>query len=100
MALLLTGLTGRLFAARRGSPLAIGLGDGENYIGSDAIALASLSTRIIYLEEGDWAVVTTDNVEIFDMDDNPAQREITIVTGSLAAAEKGNYRHFMLKRNI
>lgn len=97
LGVVIDGEDGQLFAARRGSPLAIGLGDGENYIGSDAIALASLSTRIIYLEEGDWAVITTDAVEIFDADDNPVTRETTIVSGSLAAAEKGNYRHFMLK---
>ena len=97
LGVVIEGVDGQLFAARRGSPLAIGLGDGENYIGSDAIALASLSTRIIYLEEGDWAVITTDSVEIYDVDDNPVQREITNVTGSMAAAEKGNYRHFMLK---
>lgn len=97
LGVVIDGVDGQLFAARRGSPLAIGLGDGENYIGSDAIALASLSTRIIYLEEGDWAVVTTNSVEIFDVDDNPVKRDVTIVTGSLAAAEKGNYRHFMLK---
>ena len=97
LGVIIDGVDGQLFAARRGSPLAIGLGENENYIGSDAIALASLSTRIIYLEEGDWAVITTDSVEIFDADDNPVKRDITIVTGSLAAAEKGNYRHFMLK---
>ncbi|NNC38513.1 MAG: glutamine--fructose-6-phosphate transaminase (isomerizing) [Acidimicrobiales bacterium] len=87
----------QLFAARRGSPLAIGLGDGENYIGSDAIALASLSQKIIYLEEGDWAVLTTDSVKIFDADNAPVERPITMVSGSLAAAEKGNYKHYMLK---
>ncbi len=97
LGVVIDGVDGQIFAARRGSPLAIGLGDGENYIGSDAIALASLTTRVIYLEEGDWAVVTTDNVEIFDLNDTPVKRDITIVTGSLAAAEKGNYRHFMLK---
>ena len=86
-----------LFAARRGSPLAIGLGDGENYIGSDAIALASLSQQVIYLDEGDWAVLTTDKVQIFDAENNPVERPVTIVSGSMAAAEKGNYKHYMLK---
>lgn len=97
LGVVIDGVDGQLFAARRGSPLAIGLGHGENYIGSDAIALSSLSTRIIYLEEGDWAVLTKDSYEIFDGNDNPVTREITNVTGSMAAAEKGNYRHFMLK---
>jgi len=97
LGVVIDGVDGQLFAARRGSPLAIGIGNGENYIGSDAIALSSLSTQIIYLEEGDWAVLTTDGYEIFDADDKPVTREITNVTGSMAAAEKGNYRHFMLK---
>ena len=97
LGIIIDGLDGHIFAARRGSPLAIGLGDGENYIGSDAIALASLSRDIIYLEEGDWAVISNDKVEIFDADDNPVTRPVTHTTGSLAAAEKGNYRHYMLK---
>ena len=97
LGVIVDGLDGHIFAARRGSPLAIGLGDGENYIGSDAIALASLSRDIIYLEEGDWAVITADNVSIFDENDQPVIRAVTHTSGSLAAAEKGNYRHYMLK---
>ncbi len=91
------GVDGQMFAARQGPPLAIGKGHGENYIGSDAIALSSLSREIIYLEEGDWAVLTTSDIEIYDKNDNPVTRPITHITGSMAAAEKGNYRHFMLK---
>ena len=97
LGVVIDGVDGQLFAARRGSPLAIGLGESENYIGSDAIALSSLTRNIIYLEEGDWAVLTTGGIEIFDVNDNPVERDVTIVTGSMAAAEKGNYRHFMLK---
>lgn len=97
LGVVIEGEDGQLFAARRGSPLAIGLGDGENYIGSDAIALATLSQRVIYLEEGDWAVLTTDNVQVFDADNNKVERPVTQVSGSLAAAEKGNYKHYMLK---
>lgn len=97
LGVVIEGNTEQLFCARQGSPLAIGLGDTENYIGSDAIALASLSNRVIYLEEGDWAVITPNSVEIYDADDNNVSRETTIVSGSLASAEKGNYRHFMLK---
>lgn len=97
LGVVIEGAENQLFAARRGSPLVIGLGDGENYIGSDAIALATLSNKIIYLEEGDWAVVTGDSIEIYDADDHLVERDAVIVANSLAAAEKGNYRHFMLK---
>ncbi len=97
IAVVIDGVDDQLFTARKGPPLAIGIGDGENYIGSDAIALSTLSKKIIYLEEGDWAVLTADGVQVYDADDNPIEREITHITGSMAAAEKGNYRHFMLK---
>lgn len=97
LGVIVDGLEGTLFVARRGSPLAIGIGDKENYIGSDAIALSSLSRDIIYLEEGDWAVITTDSIDIFNEDDQPVKREVTHTSGSMAAAEKGNYRHYMLK---
>ncbi len=97
IACVIDGVEEQMFAARQGPPLAIGVGDGENYVGSDAIALSSLSKKIIYLEEGDWAVITADSVEIFDFEDKLVKREITHISGSMAAAEKGNYRHFMLK---
>ena len=86
-----------IYCARAGSPLAIGIGDGEMYLGSDAMALAQLTTKLIYLEEGDWAVMTPTSYDIYDIDDNKVEREITILTGGPAMAEKGNYRHFMLK---
>lgn len=86
-----------IYAARAGSPLAIGIGDGEMYVGSDALALAQLTLKMVYLEEGDWAIVTPTSYEIFDVNDNPVERDITIITGGPAMAEKGNYRHFMLK---
>ncbi|MGJ3646971.1 glutamine--fructose-6-phosphate transaminase (isomerizing) [Sphingomonas sp. GlSt437] len=86
-----------LVGARLGSPLVVGYGDGETYLGSDALALAPLTQRIAYLEEGDWVVITADGAEIFDKDNNPVERPITIsgVTGELVS--KGNHRHFMLK---
>lgn len=87
----------QIFAARAGSPLAIGIGEGEMYLGSDAMALAQLTQQMIYLEEGDWAVITPDSYRIFDIDDNAVERPVTIITGGPAMAEKGNYRHFMLK---
>src|SRR5204862_708398 len=63
-----------LICARRGSPLAIGYGDGEMFVGSDALALAPLTRRIAYLEEGDWAVVTSKQVAIFDRSNQPIER--------------------------
>lgn len=87
----------QIFCARAGSPLAIGIGESEMYLGSDAMALAQLSQRLIYLEEGDWAVLTPTSYRIFDKDDNAVEREITLLQGGPATAEKGNYRHFMMK---
>ena len=88
---------GLLIGARRGSPLVVGYGEGENYIGSDALALAPLTQRISYLEEGDWVVVTREKVTIFDSENEEAEREIHMSGASAAAVEKGNYRHFMQK---
>ena len=65
-----------LIGARMGAPLTVGYGDGETYLGSDALALAPLTQRIAYLDEGDWAVITRDGVEIFDRDNQPVEREI------------------------
>ena len=86
-----------IYAARSGAPLAIGVGDAEMYIGSDATALQALSNRVIFLEEGDWAVLTKNSYKIYDRDNNSVERDITIISGGPAMAEKGNYRHFMLK---
>ena len=86
-----------LIGARRGSPLVVGYGEGEMFLGSDALALAPLTQRIAYLEEGDTVVVRTDDVAITDEDGAPANRPITTSGASAAATEKGNYRHFMLK---
>ncbi|MEQ7874608.1 glutamine--fructose-6-phosphate transaminase (isomerizing) [Sphingomonas sp. ASV193] len=86
-----------LIGARLGSPLVVGYGDGETYLGSDALALGPLTQRIAYLEEGDWVVATRDGASIFDKDNNPVERPIVNsgVTGELVS--KGNHRHFMLK---
>lgn len=86
-----------LIGARLGSPLVVGYGDGETFLGSDALALAPLTQRIAYLEEGDWVVITRDGAEIFDKDNSAATRAITLSGLSAAVTEKGNYRHFMLK---
>jgi glutamine---fructose-6-phosphate transaminase (isomerizing) len=86
-----------LIGARRGSPLAIGYGDGEMFLGSDALALAPLTRRITYLEEGDWAVVTAADVQIFNADNRRVDRPIRESAASGALIGKGNYRHFMQK---
>jgi glucosamine--fructose-6-phosphate aminotransferase (isomerizing) len=86
-----------LIGARLGSPLVVGYGEGETYLGSDALALAGLTQRIAYLDEGDWVVITREGAQIFDAENNPVEREITISGATGAMIEKGNYRHFMLK---
>ncbi|MCP5395818.1 MAG: glutamine--fructose-6-phosphate transaminase (isomerizing) [Sphingomonadaceae bacterium] len=88
---------GMLIGARLGSPLVVGFGEGETYLGSDALALAPLTQKIAYLDEGDWVVVTRDGAPIHDCDNQPVQREVTTSGASAAAIEKGNYRHFMQK---
>ncbi|EQB09305.1 glucosamine--fructose-6-phosphate aminotransferase [Sphingobium quisquiliarum P25] len=97
LAILFRSSPDMLIGARLGSPLVVGYGDGETYLGSDALALAPLTQRIAYLEEGDWVIVTAGGAEIFDRDNNPVERPITIsgVTGELIS--KGNHRHYMLK---
>ena len=86
-----------LIGARLGSPLVLGFGEGETYLGSDALALAPLTQQITYLEEGDWVIVTREGAQIFDQDNQPVTREVTTSGASAAAIEKGNYRHFMQK---
>ncbi|MDP8101492.1 glutamine--fructose-6-phosphate transaminase (isomerizing) [Phocoenobacter atlanticus] len=86
-----------LIVARSGSPLVIGLGVGENFIGSDPLALLSVTHRFIYLEEGDVAEITRKTVDIFDREDKPVQREIHESHFENDAADKGQYRHYMQK---
>ncbi|WP_096786143.1 glutamine--fructose-6-phosphate transaminase (isomerizing) [Rhodobacter sp. CZR27] len=86
-----------LIAARRGSPLAIGHGDGEMFVGSDAIALAPMTDAITYLEEGDWAVVTRDGAEIFDSHGRRVNRATARIQISATRIEKAGYKHFMAK---
>ncbi|NDC58079.1 MAG: glutamine--fructose-6-phosphate transaminase (isomerizing), partial [Alphaproteobacteria bacterium] len=86
-----------LIGARKGSPLVVGVGDGEAFLGSDAIAVAPFTDRVIFLEEGDAAILTRDSIEIVDAAGRPAKRAVTVISGSAAAVEKGNYRHFMQK---
>ncbi len=86
-----------LIGARLGSPLVVGYGEGEMYLGSDALALAPLTQKISYLEEGDWVVITRDTVQVFDNENSAVDRPIVASGASAAAVEKGNYRHFMQK---
>ncbi|MBC2836765.1 glutamine--fructose-6-phosphate transaminase (isomerizing) [Paragemmobacter straminiformis] len=86
-----------MIAARKGSPLAIGHGTGEMFVGSDAIALAPMTDRITYLEEGDWAVLTRKGAEIFDSLDRRANRAETRIQIEATRVEKAGYKHFMAK---
>jgi len=94
---LVAGEDDLLLAARRASPLAIGIGDGEAFVGSDAVALAPLTRRIVYLEDGDWAVLRRAGVQVFRDTGVPVERPVQISTVSAAIVGKGNYRHFMEK---
>lgn len=86
-----------MIAARQGSPLALGFGDGEMYLGSDALSLAPLTNQILYMEDGDWAVLTSNGADVFDIEGNTVERPVRTSELSGAAIGKGGYRHFMLK---
>ena len=87
----------RLIAARSGSPLVVGLGLGENFLASDQLALRQVTDRFMYLEEGDIAEIRRDSVQIWDACGLPVEREIVQYHEGAEAADKGEYRHFMLK---
>ncbi|WP_347902896.1 glutamine--fructose-6-phosphate transaminase (isomerizing) [Pseudomonas purpurea] len=87
----------RLVAARSGSPLVIGLGLGENFLASDQLALRQVTDRFMYLEEGDIAEIRRDSVQIWDVDGKVVEREAVQYRDSAESAEKGEFRHFMLK---
>ena len=97
LAFLFTGKDDLLIGARKGSPLAVGYGDGEMYLGSDAIALAPFTDTISYLEDGDWAVLTRESVQIRDEKDHKVDRPILKSTASAQLVDKGNHKHFMAK---
>ena len=97
LAILFAGSDGLMISARRGSPLAIGYGDGEMFVGSDALALAPLTQKICYLEEGDWAEITADGAIVHDDTDSTIERQIRQTATSGAMIGKGNFPHFMLK---
>jgi glucosamine--fructose-6-phosphate aminotransferase (isomerizing) len=97
LAMMFAGHPRKLIAARQGAPLAVGFGEGEMFVGSDALALAPLTRRIAYLEEGDWAVVSDRDARFFDAADREVAREIRLTALTGAAVGKGNFRHFMEK---
>jgi glucosamine--fructose-6-phosphate aminotransferase (isomerizing) len=96
LAVLFAGRPDIIIGARRGSPLAIGYGDGEMFLGSDAMALAPFTDRICYLQEDDWAVISTNGASIFN-EGGPVSRSVTRTAVSAAAIGKGKHPHFMMK---
>jgi glucosamine--fructose-6-phosphate aminotransferase (isomerizing) len=97
LAVLIQGRDDLMLGARRGSPLVVGWGDGEMYLGSDALAVGPLTRRITYLDEGDFVAIDHKGARIFNADGQPVQHKTVTVSASAALVEKGNYRHFMEK---
>ena len=97
LAIIFAGEHELMIGARRGSPLAVGFGEGEMYLGSDSLALAPLTQKICYLEEGDWAEITPSSVTIHDESGEVAKRQIQLTASTGAATGKGDFPHFMLK---
>jgi glucosamine--fructose-6-phosphate aminotransferase (isomerizing) len=97
LAFLFDGKDDLLIGARKGSPLAVGYGDGEMFLGSDAIALAPFTDTISYLDDGDWVVLNRDKAEVHDQTGRIVKRQILRSNASALLIDKGNYRHFMAK---
>ncbi|HBH41164.1 MAG TPA: glutamine--fructose-6-phosphate aminotransferase, partial [Rhizobiales bacterium] len=97
LAMIFRGYDDLMIVARQGSPLAIGYGDGEMFVGSDAIALAPFTDAIAYLEDGDWAVLTRKGVAIRDRSGKSVERPVTRSHATALVVDKGNHRHFMAK---
>jgi glucosamine--fructose-6-phosphate aminotransferase (isomerizing) len=97
LAFLFAGEDDLMIGARKGSPLAIGYGDGEMYLGSDAIALAPFTDTISYLEDGDWAVLTHKGAEVRDEQGRKVERAVVKSSASAQLVDKGNHKHFMAK---
>jgi glutamine---fructose-6-phosphate transaminase (isomerizing) len=97
LAFLFAGEDNLLIGARKGSPLAIGFGDGEMFVGSDAIALAPFTDTVSYLEDGDWVIITRSGAEIHDSTGDVVQRAMLKSQASVMLIDKGNHRHFMAK---
>jgi glucosamine--fructose-6-phosphate aminotransferase (isomerizing) len=97
LGVLVEGEDGLVMGARRGSPLVVGYGDGEMFLGSDALAVGPFTNRISYLDEGDYVAIDHAGAHIFDETGQPVERGVRQVAASAALVEKGNYRHFMEK---
>ena len=97
LAMIFAGHPELIIGVQRGAPLAIGFGEAEMYLGSDAMALAPLTRRIAYLEDGDWVVLDRQSAQFFDRNDQPVEREIRLTKLTGAAIGKGNFRHYMEK---
>ena len=97
IAMLFEGHKNLIFAARSGSPLAVGYGKNEMYLGSDALALLPLTKKVAYLEEGDHAVLTREGIEIYDIEENSISRQITHLNQSINFHDKSGFNHFMEK---
>lgn len=97
LAVLVEGADDLILGARRGSPLVVGEGQGEMFLGSDALAVGPFTNRVIYLEEGDYVAIDHDSARIFDAAGAPVTRAVKVVPASAVMMEKGNYRHFMEK---
>ncbi len=97
LAVLISGEQPLILGARFGPPLVVGYGEGKMFIGSDAIAVGPFTTRISYLEEGDYVAIDHDSARIFDASGRSVKRKVHQVAASAAMVEKGNYRHFMAK---
>src|SRR4051812_38142789 len=97
LAFIFAGEDDLMIGARKGSPLAVGYGKGEMYLGSDAIALAPFTDQVSYLEDGDWAVVTRKGVEVHDANGKKVERPVITSSASGVLIDKGNYKHFMAK---
>ena len=97
LAVLIDGTDDLILGARRGSPLVVGWGEDEMYLGSDALAVGPFTQKISYLEEGDYVAVTKAGAQMFDVAGKPVERAIVQVSASSAMVEKGEYRHFMEK---
>jgi glucosamine--fructose-6-phosphate aminotransferase (isomerizing) len=97
LAMVFAGHPELIIGAQHGAPLAVGFGDNEMFVGSDALALAPLTRNIAYLRDGDWTVVDRKGARFFDMDGNEVEREVKLTRLTGAAIGKGNFRHFMEK---
>ncbi len=97
LAILIEGEDRLVLGARRGSPLVVGHGKGEMFLGSDALAVGPFTDRVSYLDEGDYVAIDNDGARIFDLKGNRVHRPIAVIPASAAMVEKGNFRHFMEK---